>query len=65
VELDALAQLELVDLLVGLTVHDSARLGAMRLPGIGFTRVVQRVEDPDGVRKPADVSPGSNQAAPG
>src|SRR5262245_44792450 len=46
-----------------LTVHDSARLGAMRLPGIGFTSAACRAKSSQkGVRKPSVTSPGSNQA---
>src|SRR5437762_4637976 len=49
--------------LSGLSVQDSARLGVIRLPGIGFTRascsayIIQ-----NGVRFPGPVSPGSSHA---
>src|SRR5215813_10434086 len=44
-------------------VHDSARLGVMRLPGIGFTTAsCSAYNTQNGVRKPPVTSPGSNHA---
>ena len=46
-----------------LTVHDSARLGARRLPGIGFTSAsCIAYSTQNGVRKLPATSPGSNHA---